>query len=179
MAVTQQQLLFAELRDTFARRLTNHLNNVFVHQVTRMCSRGLVSAFSVDLRRHIFSTLSPAAKLLFSSFFLSRPLHASFSSSTLLPGFLVSFPSGCLPTLPALSSLCSLSSSQFNHFSHFKMTLPQFYRSSRLSLPVSTAVTATHSPGRPFANVSAPRSHPNSPHCIRGFFTCLHQTCSV
>uniref|UniRef100_A0A671TV92 Exocyst complex component 1 n=1 Tax=Sparus aurata TaxID=8175 RepID=A0A671TV92_SPAAU len=32
MAVTQQQLLFAELRDTFARRLTNHLNNVFVHQ---------------------------------------------------------------------------------------------------------------------------------------------------
>uniref|UniRef100_A0A3B5A251 Exocyst complex component 1 n=1 Tax=Stegastes partitus TaxID=144197 RepID=A0A3B5A251_9TELE len=32
MAVKQQQLLFAELRDTFARRLTNHLNNVFVHQ---------------------------------------------------------------------------------------------------------------------------------------------------
>lgn len=32
--MTQQQLLFAELRDTFARRLTNHLNNVFVHQVT-------------------------------------------------------------------------------------------------------------------------------------------------
>ncbi|XP_062419330.1 exocyst complex component 1 isoform X2 [Pungitius pungitius] len=54
-AVTQQQLLFAELRDTFARRLTNHLNNVFVHQ--------------------------------------------------------------------------------FNHFSHFKMTIPQFYRSSCLSLP--------------------------------------------
>ncbi|KAM8874196.1 exocyst complex component 1 isoform 2-T2 [Spinachia spinachia] len=54
-AVTQQQLLFAELRDTFARRLTNHLNNVFVHQ--------------------------------------------------------------------------------FNHFSHFKMTMPQFYRSSCLSLP--------------------------------------------
>ncbi|KAM6938092.1 exocyst complex component 1 isoform 2-T2 [Lycodopsis pacificus] len=55
MAVTQQHLLFAELRDTFARRLTNHLNNVFVHQ--------------------------------------------------------------------------------FNHFSHFKMTIPQFYRSSCLSLP--------------------------------------------
>uniref|UniRef100_A0A4W6CKM8 Exocyst complex component 1 n=1 Tax=Lates calcarifer TaxID=8187 RepID=A0A4W6CKM8_LATCA len=35
MAVTQQQLLFAELRDTFARRLTNHLNNVFVHQFYR------------------------------------------------------------------------------------------------------------------------------------------------
>uniref|UniRef100_A0A8D3AUM0 Exocyst complex component 1 n=1 Tax=Scophthalmus maximus TaxID=52904 RepID=A0A8D3AUM0_SCOMX len=32
MAVKQQQLLFADLRDTFARRLTNHLNNVFVHQ---------------------------------------------------------------------------------------------------------------------------------------------------
>ncbi|XP_072294347.1 exocyst complex component 1 isoform X3 [Eucyclogobius newberryi] len=31
-AVKQQQHLFAELRDTFARRLTNHLNNVFVHQ---------------------------------------------------------------------------------------------------------------------------------------------------
>ncbi|KAM4738492.1 exocyst complex component 1 isoform 2-T2 [Anableps anableps] len=31
-AVNQQQKLFAELRDTFARRLTNHLNNVFVHQ---------------------------------------------------------------------------------------------------------------------------------------------------
>ncbi|XP_061894476.1 exocyst complex component 1 isoform X7 [Entelurus aequoreus] len=32
MAVKQQQYLFTELRDTFARRLTNHLNNVFVHQ---------------------------------------------------------------------------------------------------------------------------------------------------
>ncbi|XP_039548342.1 exocyst complex component 1 isoform X3 [Pimephales promelas] len=55
MAVKQQQHLFSELRDAFARRLTNHLNNVFVHQ--------------------------------------------------------------------------------FNHFSHFKMTIPQFYRSSCLSLP--------------------------------------------
>ncbi|XP_042633630.1 exocyst complex component 1-like isoform X2 [Cyprinus carpio] len=55
MAVKQQQHMFSELRDTFARRLTNHLNNVFVHQ--------------------------------------------------------------------------------FNHFSHFKMTIPQFYRSSCLSLP--------------------------------------------
>uniref|UniRef100_I3J486 Exocyst complex component 1 n=1 Tax=Oreochromis niloticus TaxID=8128 RepID=I3J486_ORENI len=35
MAMNQQQLLFAELRDTFARRLTNHLNNVFVHQFYR------------------------------------------------------------------------------------------------------------------------------------------------
>uniref|UniRef100_A0A8C1USA2 Exocyst complex component 1 n=1 Tax=Cyprinus carpio TaxID=7962 RepID=A0A8C1USA2_CYPCA len=34
MAVKQQQHMFSELRDTFARRLTNHLNNVFVHQVT-------------------------------------------------------------------------------------------------------------------------------------------------
>lgn len=34
MAITQQLYLFAELRDIFARRLTNHLNNVFVHQVT-------------------------------------------------------------------------------------------------------------------------------------------------
>ncbi|XP_019752464.1 exocyst complex component 1 isoform X4 [Hippocampus comes] len=32
MAVKQQQHLFTDLRDTFARRLTNHLNNVFVHQ---------------------------------------------------------------------------------------------------------------------------------------------------
>ncbi|XP_061540285.1 exocyst complex component 1 isoform X7 [Phycodurus eques] len=32
MAMKQQQHLFTELRDTFARRLTNHLNNVFVHQ---------------------------------------------------------------------------------------------------------------------------------------------------
>ncbi|XP_077463970.1 exocyst complex component 1 isoform X2 [Stigmatopora argus] len=32
MAVKQQQSLFTDLRDTFARRLTNHLNNVFVHQ---------------------------------------------------------------------------------------------------------------------------------------------------
>ncbi|KAK3516491.1 hypothetical protein QTP70_019877 [Hemibagrus guttatus] len=31
-AVKQQQTLFADLRDNFARRLTNHLNNVFVHQ---------------------------------------------------------------------------------------------------------------------------------------------------
>uniref|UniRef100_A0A8C8HM14 Exocyst complex component Sec3 PIP2-binding N-terminal domain-containing protein n=1 Tax=Oncorhynchus tshawytscha TaxID=74940 RepID=A0A8C8HM14_ONCTS len=32
MSVKQQQHLFTELRDTFSRRLTNHLNNVFVHQ---------------------------------------------------------------------------------------------------------------------------------------------------
>lgn len=33
-AVKQQRELFSELRDKFARRLTNHLNNVFIHQVT-------------------------------------------------------------------------------------------------------------------------------------------------
>lgn len=33
-AVKQQQDLFSDLRDKFARRLTNHLNNVFIHQVT-------------------------------------------------------------------------------------------------------------------------------------------------
>lgn len=32
-AVTQQLDLFSDLRDKFARRLTNHLNNVFIHQV--------------------------------------------------------------------------------------------------------------------------------------------------
>lgn len=32
-AVKQQRELFLELRDKFARRLTNHLNNVFIHQV--------------------------------------------------------------------------------------------------------------------------------------------------
>ncbi|XP_061094174.1 exocyst complex component 1 isoform X2 [Conger conger] len=31
-AVKQQQQLFCDLRDSFSRRLTNHLNNVFVHQ---------------------------------------------------------------------------------------------------------------------------------------------------
>ncbi|XP_028658089.1 exocyst complex component 1 isoform X5 [Erpetoichthys calabaricus] len=31
-AVRQQQQMFRELREQFARRLTNHLNNVFVHQ---------------------------------------------------------------------------------------------------------------------------------------------------
>ncbi|XP_028857297.1 exocyst complex component 1 isoform X2 [Denticeps clupeoides] len=76
-AVKQQQQLFCELRDTFARRLTNHLNNVFVHQ--------------------------------------------------------------------------------FNHFSHFKMTIPQFYRSSCLSLPghdqSSTLAQNT-------AELTLPKHHP-------------------
>ncbi|XP_029683932.1 exocyst complex component 1 isoform X3 [Takifugu rubripes] len=34
-AVKQQRELFSELRDKFARRLTNHLNNVFIHQFYR------------------------------------------------------------------------------------------------------------------------------------------------
>lgn len=36
-------------------------------------------------------------------------------------------------------------SCQFNHFSHFKMTIPHFYRSSCLSLPVSS-LTSPHPP---------------------------------
>ena len=89
---------------------------------------------------------------------LSDPLWASCSAVTLFLGFLVFFPSSSAP--PIFDSLCcslwiiplcSLSLCQFNHFSHFKMTIPQFYRSSCLSLPVST-LTAT--PTCPlFANV--------------------------
>lgn len=65
----------------------------------------------------------------------------------------------CVTVLPAVSllfdslwiiPLCSLSLCQFNHFSHFKMTIPQYYRSSCLSLPVSTP---TAPPMPPFANV--------------------------
>lgn len=52
----------------------------------------------------------------------------------------------CLATsrvsLYHFTSLCSLFLCQFNHFSHFKMTIPQFYRSSCLSLPVSTPTPA-------------------------------------
>ncbi|XP_045543637.1 exocyst complex component 1 isoform X6 [Salmo salar] len=52
MAVKQQQHLFTELRDTFARRLTNHLNNVFVHQtyvdyMTRLYEREIKDFFEV------------------------------------------------------------------------------------------------------------------------------------
>ncbi|KAM9479340.1 exocyst complex component 1-like isoform 2-T2 [Salvelinus alpinus] len=85
MAVKQQQNLFTELRDTFARRLTNHLNNVFVHQY---CSG---------------------------------------------PPILHSLPHSKPPHFD-LSALCPCTC-QFNHFSHFKMTIPQFYRSSCMSLP--------------------------------------------
>lgn len=89
-------------------------------------------------------------------FFFLLPLSLSLSVAPhglpvelrLFLGFLV-FPSCWFP--PTLDSvccslwhipLCSLSLCQFNHFSHFKMTIPQFYRSSCLSLPVST-LTAT------------------------------------
>uniref|UniRef100_A0A673GV08 Exocyst complex component 1 n=1 Tax=Sinocyclocheilus rhinocerous TaxID=307959 RepID=A0A673GV08_9TELE len=49
MAVKQQQHLFSELRDTFARRLTNHLNNVFVHQVTLLHTLQVKNTVSVCL----------------------------------------------------------------------------------------------------------------------------------
>lgn len=42
------------------------------------------------------------------------------------------------PVLSLCATLLHSSLCQFNHFSHFKMTIPQFYRSSCLSLPVST-----------------------------------------
>ncbi|XP_059924008.1 exocyst complex component 1 isoform X1 [Gadus macrocephalus] len=47
LAVKQQQHLFSDLRDTFARRLTNHLNNVFVHQGHDQSST--LSQHTVDL----------------------------------------------------------------------------------------------------------------------------------
>lgn len=63
--------------------------------------------------------------------------------------------SPCVLSFLFLASLCcaqpesshsdpSLFLCQFNHFSHFKMTLPQFYRSSCLSLPVSTRPPPHH-----------------------------------
>ncbi|CAL8394834.1 unnamed protein product [Boreogadus saida] len=47
LAVKQQQHLFSDLRDAFARRLTNHLNNVFVHQGHDQSST--LSQHTVDL----------------------------------------------------------------------------------------------------------------------------------
>lgn len=68
------------------------------------------------------------------------------------------FPSSCFPSILSLLSAhfesshsALLSLCQFNHFSHFKMTIPQFYRSSCLSLPVSTLTTTPTCPS--FANV--------------------------
>lgn len=121
MAVKQQQHLFSELRDTFARRLTNHLNNVFVHQVTLL---------------HMFQVKKA---LGFLSFFFSWVFYLPLSDWFFLL-------CSCLATsrvsLYHFTSLCSLFLCQFNHFSHFKMTIPQFYRSSCLSLPVSTPTPA-------------------------------------
>lgn len=51
-AVKQQQHLFAELRDTFARRLTNHLNNVFVHQGHDQSSTMSQSSAELALPKH-------------------------------------------------------------------------------------------------------------------------------
>lgn len=70
MAVTQQQLLFAELRDTFARRLTNHLNNVFVHQVTRT---DVAPGCLLVVRSHDFQTI------MFPRFTSCRPESAGIS----------------------------------------------------------------------------------------------------
>lgn len=51
-AVKQQQHLFTELRDTFARRLTNHLNNVFVHQGHDQSSTMSQSTAELTLPKH-------------------------------------------------------------------------------------------------------------------------------
>ncbi|XP_072294350.1 exocyst complex component 1 isoform X6 [Eucyclogobius newberryi] len=51
-AVKQQQHLFAELRDTFARRLTNHLNNVFVHQGHDQSSTLAQNTAELSLPKH-------------------------------------------------------------------------------------------------------------------------------
>lgn len=128
-----------------------------------MHSHGLVTAFNADLKSHILSKRSIQQPGFHSGLFSSCPAHFTlpFHARHFSPGFLVSLPSGCLPplfstlfrffSLPVRlepnhlhSALCP--SSQFNHFSHFKMTLPQFYRSSRLSLPVSTATLLRYPP---------------------------------
>ncbi|XP_015241060.1 PREDICTED: exocyst complex component 1 isoform X4 [Cyprinodon variegatus] len=51
-AVNQQQKLFCELRDTFARRLTNHLNNVFVHQGHDQSSTLSQNSAELSLPKH-------------------------------------------------------------------------------------------------------------------------------
>lgn len=93
------------------------------------------------------SSVSLRAPIL-SPFNLDKhPVEPILSSWSLLSRF----PSSCVP--PVLDSLCcslwiiplcSLSLCQFNHFSHFKMSIPQFYRSSCLSLPVSTPTATPH-----------------------------------
>ncbi|XP_048832230.1 exocyst complex component 1 isoform X7 [Brienomyrus brachyistius] len=52
MAVKQQHQLFGELRDHFARRLTNHLNNVFVHQGHDQTSSLTQHAAELTLPKH-------------------------------------------------------------------------------------------------------------------------------
>uniref|UniRef100_A0A9J7YPG8 Exocyst complex component 1 n=1 Tax=Cyprinus carpio carpio TaxID=630221 RepID=A0A9J7YPG8_CYPCA len=59
MAVKQQQHMFSELRDTFARRLTNHLNNVFVHQVTLLHTLQVKNTVSVCLSELTLPKHSP------------------------------------------------------------------------------------------------------------------------
>uniref|UniRef100_A0A674PFK5 Exocyst complex component 1 n=1 Tax=Takifugu rubripes TaxID=31033 RepID=A0A674PFK5_TAKRU len=51
-AVKQQRELFSELRDKFARRLTNHLNNVFIHQGHDQSSTLSQHAAELTLPKH-------------------------------------------------------------------------------------------------------------------------------
>ena len=66
---------------------------------------------------------------------------------------------------PPHSALCPC---QFNHFSHFKMTIPQFYRSSCMSLPVSSTLTAT-----PLTLPLLPLTFPTSLHAPDFFTKCI------
>uniref|UniRef100_A0AAZ3Q6P1 Exocyst complex component 1 n=1 Tax=Oncorhynchus tshawytscha TaxID=74940 RepID=A0AAZ3Q6P1_ONCTS len=59
MSVKQQQHLFTELRDTFSRRLTNHLNNVFVHQYFSLSSFWLGHDQSSVLSQHMAELTLP------------------------------------------------------------------------------------------------------------------------
>lgn len=137
MAVKQQQHLFSDLRDTFARRLTNHLNNVFVHQVTLLHTSQVKNTHILHCWQCVSLLRSFRLPFLFLwVFFLPLSVCDWF--------FLLC---SCLATsrfsLYHFTSLCFLFLCQFNHFSHFKMTIPQFYRSSCLSLPVSTPTPAS------------------------------------
>lgn len=108
-----------------------------------MYSHGLVTDFHLaqsSCRASILVCLPVPPTLHFLSKLNTFARFPRVTSSWLSPHFV---PNSPLLFRPVPSSLCSLSSSQFNHFSHFK--IPQFYRSSRLSLPVSTAaLLATH-----------------------------------
>lgn len=126
------------------------------------------------LSLHLLSLLhygGPQPLLFFSRLPLSLSFPLPSRTSCLPPGLpcVVSFQ--LCPFYSILDSLCcslwiiplcSLSLCQFNHFSHFKMTIPQFYRSSCLSLPVSTlTATPSRAPPPPFANVWPLMTHPN------------------